>query len=330
MFKSIHKPVLLKESIEFLDVKSGIYVDCTLGGGGHALEIVKKFQKSKGTVIGFDTDNEAIKTFESYLLKNSWDKTGSFFKKGKVKIVLINENFEKLIIKLNELKVDKVDGIVVDLGISSDQIEDSIRGFSYMKEGPLDMRMDKRLNVTAADLVNGLYKKELMNLFWEQDERHAKSIAQRIVEERKKRPIKTTLHLVKIIKKALPFKKEGRNNISNKAKNCQLSRQGRIYWIKPAMRVFQALRIAVNSELSSLRKMLPQALDTLAAGKNIVIISFHSGEDRIVKRFFKEQSGLGKVKILTKRPVSPSSKEIYKNSRARSAKLRAFKKLLKY
>ncbi|MBN2015852.1 16S rRNA (cytosine(1402)-N(4))-methyltransferase RsmH [Candidatus Dojkabacteria bacterium] len=324
---SIHKPVLLKESIELLEINDGgIFVDCTLGGGGHTLAVYERLKGKTGKIISFDIDLEAISRFEEYLLRSSWKRENSTFRKGNIDITLVHDNFEKIDSVLKDYGIEKVNGIIADLGVSSDQLEEKNRGFSYMKEGPLDMRMDKELNVKAEDLVNGLYEKELTELFISQDERYSRRIAKEIVRERNKYPIKTTSHLVQIIKKSLP-KQKGRGKFFNKAKTRQLFRQEGPYWIKPAMRVFQALRIAVNSELSSLRKMLPQALDSLAAGSNLVIISFHSGEDRIVKSFFKKQEDLGKVMILTKKPVIPGEEEIRRNERARSAKLRAGKKI---
>lgn len=360
MVKSIHKPVLLQESIDLLNVTSGTYVDCTLGGGGHSLEISSKLAARGGKVIGFDLDLEAIDRFEKLLKKEGWKKQGKLFQKGKVEIGLVRGNFSELKAGLESIGVSKVNGIIVDLGLSSDQIEDASRGFSYMKDCPLDMRMDRKLSVTAADLVNGLYESELIKLFKESDEKFAKRIAKAIVYSRKLRPIKTTLHLKQIIQKALPssqrwglrqaslpfpnigkarlpFEQEGRNyhqsdslggkTDDNKQASCQLlRRENKAYWIKPAMRVFQALRIAVNSELSSLHHLLPQALEALAADSRFVIISYHSGEDRIVKNFFKEHERLSKIEILTKKPIRPSQEEIENNIRARSAKLRAFKK----
>ncbi len=325
--KSIHKPVLLKVSIDLLNVQKGIYVDCTLGGGGHTLEIIKILKKDGGKIVCFDIDEEAIKRFEKYLINNNWKKLDRSFKKRNLELFLIRENFKELRSVLDELKVDRVDGILADLGISSDLLEDEKRGFSYMKDGPLDMRMDKTLKVKASDLVNGLYKNELEGLFLKNDEIYAKRIANEIIKERKKKLIKTTLHLTNIIKKALPFYSKGKSYHSNKNDKSQLYRHSKSYWIKPAMRVFQALRIAVNSELSSLQSMLPQALDSLAAGNNMVIISFHSGEDRIVKEFIKNKEKENKIKKINRKPIVPGDYEIQKNNRSRSAKLRAFKKL---
>jgi 16S rRNA (cytosine1402-N4)-methyltransferase len=335
---SLHKSVLLKESIELLDVVKGTYVDATLGGGGHTLEIGRRLKAQGGKVISFDVDEEAIERFGKLLKQKGWNRKGKFFTKGGVEIGLVRENFANLTKELERLEISKVNGIIADLGMSSDQLEDASRGFSYLKDGPLDMRMDKSLKVTASDLVNGLYEKELIRLFQKSDERYARRIAKAIVSARKGRPIKTTLHLKQIIQKALPFEQEGRKHRStskmsgmikvNRPSVCQsLRRNSKAYWKKPAMRVFQALRIAVNSELSSLQILLPQALEALAAGSCFVVITFHSGEDRIVKNFFREQERLERIEILTKKPVVPSEKELKVNLRARSAKLRAFKKI---
>jgi len=316
MKKSKHEPVLLKESVENLKISNGIYVDCTLGGGGHTKEIVKNLKGKKNKLISFDVDSNAIKIFEKYLRENEWIEDKGKFRKKEIEIIIINGNFDNLKKNLKKLKVNKIDGLIADLGLSTDQIE-SDRGFSYVKDSQLDMRMDKSLNVKAKDLVNGLYEKELERLFRSQDEKYARRIAKEIVESRKQKSIDTTLHLVKIIQKALPFKYKGR--VSNKTIVGS-------YWRKPVQRVFQALRIAVNSELSSLRKMLPQALEALASGKRMVIISFHSGEDRIVKNFFRDSGKQKKGNIINKKPITPCKREIMNNPRSSSAKMRVFEK----
>lgn len=331
MQKTQHRSVLLKETIKLLDIQKGVYIDCTLGGGGHTLEIVKKLQScGGGRILSIEVDKAAIKRFEKQLGDSGWKKDKSTFTKKDVRINIAHDNFENLKKILKGLEIYDVNGVVVDLGLSSDQIEDSTRGFSYMEDGPLDMRMDKGLKVKAEDLVNGLYKNELEKLFKGSDERYAKSIAKGIVTERKVRRIETTKHLVQIIRKVLS--KQSFRQVSlpfvmgGKQKKCSRPIV-RAYWIKPAMRVFQALRIAVNSELSSLQNMLPQALEALQAGGNFVCISFHSGEDRIVKRFIKDMEVRERIKILTKKPKRPSKEEMRVNIRSRSAKLRAYRKL---
>jgi len=319
MEKSKHKPVLLKESIDYLKVESGIFIDLTLGGGGHSKEILKNLVNGK--LICFDVDRDAIKRFENYMIEKNWKKKGSTLKKGNIEIILVIKNFEKVREVLKRLDIKEIDGAIADLGLSSDQIIDEKKGFSYMSDAELDMRMDERLNVKAKDLVNGLYESELVKLFKSQDEIYAKRIARGIINERKKNYINTTLHLVKIIQKSIPFVSRGYRKYSSKAKVGP-------YWKKPVQRVFQALRIAVNSELSSLRKMLPQVIEALASGKRMVVISFHSGEDRIVKKIFKEKERLGKGKVLNKKPIKPTEEEIKNNYKASSAKMRIFEKVL--
>ncbi len=319
MKKTIHESVLLKESVDSLEIKKeGIYVDCTLGGGGHTLEIAKRLgEKGGGRIVAFDVDQNAIKRFAKFLEEKGWIRRDNLFQKEKVEIVLLNKNFTELKAALKEIEIKKIDGLLADLGLSSDQLEDKARGFSYKEDGPLDMRMDKRLKVTAADLVNGLYKSELEKMFRENDEKFAKRIASALVRERYKKPIKTTQHLIQTIQKALPTRF---GNAGNKP-------SVRAYLQKPVMRVFQALRIRVNSELNSLHKMLPQALETLRAGGKIVIISFHSGEDRIVKNFFKKSEKNGQLEIVTKSPMEPSDDEKKRNPRSSSAKMRIAKKM---
>jgi 16S rRNA (cytosine1402-N4)-methyltransferase len=326
---TIHKPVLLKESIDFLNIKSGgTYVDLTLGGGGHTTVIGSRLKVKGGKLICFDQDEEAIERFNDLLMKDGWKQLKQIdgmrvFANGNVEIIVVNRNFEKLSETLDSLKIKKVDGIIADLGVSSDQLESSQRGFGYSKDGPLDMRMSKKLKVTAADLVNGLYEKELTELFRSHDEKFARRIAKAIINEREKKPIKTTTHLVQIIKSALP-RSFGNKQIQAREANV------RFPWLKPVSRVFQALRNQVNSELSSLQNMLPQAIEALASGSNsgrLVVISFHSGEDRIVKTTFKKYEQKGLVRVLTKDPVEPSEEELKKNLRARSAKMRAVEKI---
>lgn len=335
---SAHKPVLLKESLDFIRVDKGTYLDCTLGGGGHSDEIIRMM--SSGCLIAFDMDVQAIKRYESKLLAEGWEKEDVIIKKGKKEVILVNDNYAKLQEYLEKYRKKNLSGIIADLGISSDQIEDRKRGFSYMKDGPLDMRMSNRMAVTASDLVNGLYQAELEKMFRAQDEKYAKRIAAEIVEERKKKKIKRTLHLVKIIKESLPHHR-GEVTMPNKrslsGKTCSGNRllyrmipsvgSDRAYWKKPVMRVFQALRIAVNSELSSLLQMLPQALGALAPGGRMVVISFHSGEDRIVKKFFKEKEMKKEIRIITKKPIRAKKEDVYENIRSRSAKLRAIEKI---
>lgn len=319
---TVHKPVLLKESIDILNVtKDGNYIDCTLGGGGHTLEIASRMQLANlvGHILALDVDKDAIERFVQRLVLEGWTQRSNDFAKKRITITPINENFDQLTKCLVARGISGIEGCIADLGASSDQLEESSRGFSYMKDAPLDMRMDKRLALTASDIVNAVSEKELERIFRESDEPYAKRIAALIIRERGVRRIERTLHLTNIIKQALPSRrrKELRSNRADVGP----------YWKKPAMRVFQALRIAVNLELSSLQKLLPQALEALAVGARFVVISFHSGEDRIIKRFMKEKEQRGEVKILTQEITMPTREEISRNPRARSAKLRAFEKL---
>lgn len=321
---TIHKPVLLQESIKYLNVRKGDYIDCTLGGGGHTLAIADELMKiGGGTIFSFDMDGEAIVRFEKRIMQSGWAKQSERYHKGNVRIQLIKKNFAHLRDIASD--VQNVLGIIADLGLSSDQLESSERGFSYTKDGPLDMRMDSSLTVSAEDLVNGLYKSELEQLFKQSEEPFSKQIAKAIVDERKRKRLTTTQHLINIIQKALPFK--ARQDRSSRKPSDQSFRSKRDFWIKPAMRVFQSLRIAVNSELSSLQSMLPQAIEALAAGGRLVIISFHSGEDRVVKQFFRDVQGDGNAKIITKKPVEPGADEYRENIRSRSAKMRVLEKI---
>lgn len=331
MMNSIHKPVLLQETLNNINPKAGeIFVDCTLGGGGHLKAILEKSKGDEIIIIAFDIDEEAIERFSRYLIKEGWinEKINNIFEiiklsKGKQIIFLVRSNFVNLKKVLEELKIEGVRGIIADLGVSSDQLGKVDRGFSYIEDGPLDMRMSKSMKVTAEDLVNGLYKDELESVFKNYgDERYAKTIAKAIVSERKKRKIQTTLHLVNIINKVLPFKNKGKA-----IRFKRVSSRSGIRVKHPAIRVFQALRIAVNNELDSLRLLLPQMLEALCAGGVGEIISFHSGEDRIVKQFLKNKLSEGLIDIVNKKPVVPGDDEFTKNKRARSAKLRIFKKL---
>ena len=314
----MHKPVLLKEIIEYLNPRANQnFIDCTLGGGGHSLAILKKIEP-EGKVLGIDLDKEAIKRLQG--IKN---------------LILVQENFAnlKLIAEKNNffpvnpvrkggssnstaLSKNKesqgtglsngVNGILLDLGLSSDLLEKSGRGFSFLRDEPLDMRFDLNDDLTAEKIINSYEEEELAEIFEKYgEERFSKRIAGKIIESRKTDFIKTTNQLVEVIKKAVPFRFQ----------------HSRIHF---ATRVFQALRIAVNDELGVLRKVLPQAIEILAPEGRLAVISFHSLEDRIVKRFFKEKSGL---KIITKKPIRPSLEEVEENARSRSAKLRVAEKL---
>ncbi|MCI0493818.1 16S rRNA (cytosine(1402)-N(4))-methyltransferase RsmH [candidate division KSB1 bacterium] len=304
-----HKPVLVDQVIAHLAIKSsGIYVDCTLGGGGHSQEILKRLSGS-GRLIGIDCDDRAIE-FASERLQNEKDR-----------ILILKGNFAQLKTLLASVNIKTVDGILLDLGVSSFQIDTSERGFSYMNEGPLDMRMGEGAKITAEHVVNVYPEQELARIFKDYgEERYARSIARKIVQERARRPIATTQQLTDIVGSKLPFQQR----------------------IKSFARVFQALRIEVNKELDSLKSLLNQALELLNSAGRLVIISYHSLEDRLVKEFFKNQINpcqcpvelpicvCGKkptMRLVTRGVVRPSIEEIATNPRSRSAKFRAAEKL---
>ncbi len=287
-----HEPVLLKEVVEYLRVERGEkYIDATAGGGGHTAAILKL----GGKILSIDCDPEAVRAARDYLA--SACPPGKHYSWR-----LVSGNFKDLYQIAKKEKFLNVSGILFDLGVSSYQLEEGERGFSFAREGPLDMRMDPSLEVTAADLVNGLNKGELNELFAKFGQEHySRRIAEAICHARNLKPIRTTGQLAKIISQAVPKK-------------------GRLH---PATRSFQALRIAVNDELNNLKLALPQAEELLKKNGRLVVISFHSGEDRIVKEFFKNQSQL---KVITKKPIRPTPEETKANPRSRSAKLRVAEK----
>lgn len=303
----MHYSVLLKESIEGLNIKSnGIYVDCTLGYGGHSNQILKKINKS-GHLYAFEQDSKAIEYCQNR------------FKEYK-NITIIHSNFVHLKECLLELGVKKVDGIIFDLGFSSPQIDDPERGFSFMQDARLDMRMNKDDKISAYEIVNTYSESDLTNIFYKYaEEKYSKSIARNIV---KSRPITTTLELVQVIKKSVPTK-------------YALSRH-------PERVIFQALRIEVNHELDVLESVLPDAIDLLNEHGRIAVITFHSLEDRIVKQTFKNKSEIPQlvkglpiipeeykpvIKLINKKPILPSNKECKENSRSKSAKLRIIERV---
>lgn len=307
-----HIPVLLEETIELLNCQpGGVYLDCTLGGGGHAQAILRKIVPS-GRLIGIDRDAAAITAAKEKLAPYAES------------VSLVQANYVELKGVLAGHGIKQVNGVLMDLGVSSPQLDAYERGFTYQREAPLDMRMDTRQEQTAADLVNKLSVKELAQLIWEYgEERWATRIAKYIVEARQEKSITTTTELVDVIKAAIP---------------AAARRSGP----HPAKRTFQALRIAVNNELESLRFALTDAIDVLAPGGRICVISFHSLEDRIVKQKFRALAqvctcppeapvcvcgGQPLLKVLTRRPVTAGTDELNSNPRARSAKLRAAQKL---
>jgi 16S rRNA (cytosine1402-N4)-methyltransferase len=291
-----HEPVFLKEVIEYLAVKRGKkYIDATVGGGGHSKAILKL----GGQLLAIDCDPEAIKAAREHL---STACPGASWR-------LSQGNFKDLAKIAGKYGFEKVDGVLFDLGVSSYQLETPKRGFSFNLPGPLDMRMDPSLQVTAADLVNGLNKGELEELFKKNtDEHFTGCIAQAIVRARRLKPITTCEQLAEIIVRAV-------------------GKRGRFARIHPATKVFQALRIVVNDELNNLRQALPQAVEFLNPGGRLAVISFHSGEDRIVKYFLKDAERHGIMRIITKKPVRPTLEEMEANPRSRSAKLRVGEKL---
>ena len=304
MFK--HYSVLLEEAVEGLNIKeNGIYVDCTLGGAGHSLEILKKL--TTGKLYAFDQDNVA--------LENAKIKLSDYADK----VVFIKSNFENLKEKLAEHNVYEVDGVLYDLGVSSPQLDTPERGFSYNYDTRLDMRMDTEASISAYEIVNEYSYHDLVRIFYRYgEEKFSKQIARNIEKKREQAPIETTFQLVDIIKESIPAAKRRTGG-------------------HPAKRVFQAIRIAVNNELSVFENSLEQAIDIVKVGGRISVITFHSLEDRICKQIFNSYAknkeipknlpilpneSLSKLKLITRKPICPSDKELEENNRSRSAKLR--------
>ncbi len=317
-----HIPVLLNEVVENLNIKpNGIYVDCTLGGAGHSSEIVKKLKK--GILIGFDKDINAILASKEKLSKISYVTINSEenIKNG---CLLVNDDFKNAPKILKEIGIEKIDGVLMDLGVSSYQIDTAERGFSYRLDGILDMRMNTSQSLTAKDIVNTYSEEELVNIFKTYgEEEFSHSIAKNIVKQRQIAPIETTLQLNEIVENSMP-------------KKVVFSRGG------ASKKVFQALRIVVNSELEDLSKTIESFVDMLNENGRICIISFHSLEDRIVKSTFKDLSlncicppnfpkcvcnHKAKIKLITKKPIIASSEELKNNSRSSCAKLRIAEKI---
>lgn len=292
----MHTPVFQKEILRYLEPRPNEnFIDTTLGQAGHALAILER-NGPKGKVLGIEWDPDLISQIQADYLKG----------KARKRLIVVNDSYLNLKEIVKKKKFRKVKGILFDLGISSWHLEKSGRGFSFQKKEPLDMRYNSQKNpLTAEKIINFWSKGEIEKVLKEYgQEKFAKKIAEEIVKERKIKPLTTTSRLVEIIKRGLP-KKYLRQKIHF------------------ATRVFQALRIAVNEELNNLKKALPQALEIVEPGGRLVVISFHSLEDRIVKNFFREKAKEGLLKILTQKPLIPSSEEIESNPRSRSAKLRA-------
>jgi len=303
-----HIPVLLKETLQYLELKpGGVYIDGTLGGAGHSSEIVKRIAPG-GVLLGIDQDSNAIEAAKKHL------------EDYRDNVIVIHDNFRNIKAIAQENGFKEVDGILLDIGVSSHQLDEEERGFSYMHDGPLDMRMDTGNNYDASDIVNNSPERELTRILRDYgEEKWAARIAKFIIEERKNGAIDTTFKLVDIIKRAIPAaaRREGGH---------------------PAKRTFQALRIAVNDELEVLKQTLMDSVDILKPGGRLVVITFHSLEDRIVKTIFNNMERpctcppklpicvCGKeplLKVVTKKPVSASDEELEKNKRSKSAKLRA-------
>jgi len=291
-----HIPVLLKETIAGLDLKpNDIAVDGTIGAGGHATAILERVSP-EGRLVGLDLDEAALDAARRYL-----ERFGS-------RAMLVRANYRDVERVLLSLSLGPVQAALLDLGYSSMEIDDPRRGFSFRADGPLDMRFDASQELTAADIVNNDALDSLAEIIWEfGEERFSRHIASAIVKARRLGPIVGTLQLVEIINGAVPA----------------WYRKGRIH---PATRTFQALRIAVNDELGNLKAALPALLKVLAPGGRLAVISFHSLEDRIVKKFFVEQEAQGTLEIINKKPIVASSAEEAANPRARSAKLRLIRK----
>ncbi|MBU1999171.1 MAG: 16S rRNA (cytosine(1402)-N(4))-methyltransferase RsmH [Candidatus Omnitrophota bacterium] len=288
----LHIPVMCKEIKEYLNLRAGnIAVDATLGTGGHSLGMLEAIAPG-GRLIGIDRDQESLEIAKERLLtvNNNYD--------------IIYGNFSEIDTLLVNLGVEQVDGILFDLGVSSYQLSDPTRGFSFRNDGPLDMRLDRNSYISAYDLINNLNEEEISNLLWAfGQERWHNRIARLLVSERKKHAISTTAELSDIVLRAVPYKY-------------------RYYRIHPATRTFQAVRIAVNRELEVLDTALSKAVGLLRKGGRICVISFHSLEDRIVKHNFRRLTSNGLIDIITDKPLQPNETEVQDNPASRSAKLR--------
>jgi len=310
MFK--HVTVLLKETVDGLDIKpDGTYVDCTLGGGGHSSYLLSQLTEG-GKLIAFDQDEIAI--------QNAKEKFSSYGEQ----FITVKSNFRYLAEKLQEIGITEVDGILFDLGVSSPQLDTPERGFSYHHDAPLDMRMDQTATLTAFHVVNEWAYEDLVRIFFRYgEEKFSKQVARKIEEARKVAPIETTGQLVELIKEGIP---------------AAARRKGG----HPAKRIFQAIRIAVNDELGAAEDSLVDAIDMINVGGRISVITFHSLEDRLCKTIFKEASSLPELppnlpvipddmkptlKLITRKPIVPSDEELEVNNRARSAKLRVVEKI---
>ena len=304
-----HEPVLLKECIEALNIKpDGIYVDGTLGGAGHSFEIVKKLSP-KGLLIGIDRDTEALKAAKEKL-------------KNYTNVKYVHDNHDNIKQILEELQINGVDGILLDLGVSSYQLDEKNRGFSYMADAELDMRMNKEQEFTAKQVINSYSEEELARIIWEYgEERFSRQIAKNICKTREQKKIETTGELVGIIKKSIPLSKQKDGH--------------------PAKRTFQAIRIEVNNEIEPLYNTILDCIDCLNRNGRLAVLTFHSLEDRAVKKAYNEAEGKctcpsdlpycvcgakSQGKIINKKPIEATKQETERNTRSKSAKLRIFEK----
>lgn len=307
----VHYSVMRAQCIDALQIRpDGVYVDMTLGGGGHSLEIAKRLRG--GRLIAFDRDREAIAA------------AGERLQSVADRVTLVHRNFKELIATLDELGVDKIDGVLFDLGVSSYQLDTAERGFSYHMDAPLDMRMDQSTGITAKDVVNTYSETELANVIFRYgEERYARRIAKEIVTRRKNKPIETTMELSELIKSVFPAKERFADK-------------------HPAKRTFQALRIEVNAELQDLDKVLEEAVERLSSGGRIVVLTFHSLEDRIVKNTFTRLSTgcmcdksmpvcvchhKEVLRLIGRKPTVADEAELAENTRSKPAKLRVGEKI---
>ncbi len=304
-----HEPVLLEECIKALNINpDGIYIDGTLGGAGHSLEIAKKLLP-KGLLIGIDRDTEALRAAKDKL-------------KNYTNVKYIHDNHDNIKQILEELQINGVDGILLDLGVSSYQLDEKSRGFSYIADAELDMRMDKEQKLTAKEIVNTYSEEKLSNIIWEYgEERFSRQIARNICKSREQKKIETTGELVEIIKKSIPLSKQKDGH--------------------PAKRTFQAIRIEVNNEIQPLYNTILDCINCLNKNGRLAVLTFHSLEDRAVKKAYNEAEGkctcpsdlpycvcgaISQGKIINKKPIEATKEETERNSRAKSAKLRIFEK----
>lgn len=296
--KYYHIPAMLAEVMQYLEPKPGqTIVDATTGTGGHSEAILRAIGEG-GTLIDMDRDEESLATARERLAALPGQKH------------FVHANFCELDSALKELQIDSIDGILFDLGISSFQLLNPERGFSFQEEGPLDMRLDRESSISAYDLINNLNEDEISNLLWSfGQERWHNRIAHRLVQERERHPIATTSELKEIVMQSIPMRFRRHH-----------------YRVHPATRTFQAVRIAVNRELEVLESALCKAVEALKPGGRICVISFHSLEDRIVKHKFRAYASEGRVEVLTRKPVQPAEEEVSQNPSSRSSKLRAAQK----